>query len=58
MYIFTQDKKLQDLFINGTRSGSMCLNDTIMQYAGKKFVPIGDGIWSERYFESMNLAWT
>lgn len=35
MYIFTQDKKLQDLFIHGTRSGSMCLNDTIMQYAGK-----------------------
>ncbi|XP_021699428.1 aldehyde dehydrogenase, dimeric NADP-preferring isoform X4 [Aedes aegypti] len=33
MYIFTQDKKLQDLFIHGTRSGSMCLNDTIMQYA-------------------------
>lgn len=33
MYIFTQDKELQDLFIHGTRSGSMCLNDTIMQYA-------------------------
>lgn len=33
MYIFTQDKKLQDLFIHSTRSGSMCLNDTIMQYA-------------------------
>ncbi|XP_052893093.1 aldehyde dehydrogenase family 3 member B1 isoform X4 [Anopheles moucheti] len=33
MYIFTLDTKIQDLFVTGTRSGSMCLNDTIMQYA-------------------------
>ncbi|XP_035788817.1 aldehyde dehydrogenase family 3 member B1-like isoform X5 [Anopheles albimanus] len=33
MYIFTLDTKIQELFTNGTRSGSMCLNDTIMQYA-------------------------
>ncbi|XP_058122587.1 aldehyde dehydrogenase family 3 member B1 isoform X1 [Anopheles ziemanni] len=33
MYIFTLDTKIQELFVNGTRSGSMCLNDTIMQYA-------------------------
>lgn len=35
MYIFTTDKQIQNLFINGTQSGSMCLNDTIMQYSGK-----------------------
>ncbi|XP_061505655.1 aldehyde dehydrogenase family 3 member B1 isoform X6 [Anopheles gambiae] len=33
MYIFTLDTKIQELFVTGTRSGSMCLNDTIMQYA-------------------------
>uniref|UniRef100_A0A182XJ95 Aldehyde dehydrogenase domain-containing protein n=1 Tax=Anopheles quadriannulatus TaxID=34691 RepID=A0A182XJ95_ANOQN len=30
MYIFTLDTKIQELFVTGTRSGSMCLNDTIM----------------------------
>lgn len=35
MYIFTLDNQVQDLFINGTQAGSMCMNDTIMQYAGK-----------------------
>lgn len=35
MYIFTSENQVQDLFINGTQAGSMCVNDTIMQYAGK-----------------------
>lgn len=35
MYIFTLDNQVQDLFINATQAGSMCMNDTIMQYAGK-----------------------
>lgn len=35
MYIFTSDKQVQDLFVNATQSGSMCINDTIMQYVGK-----------------------
>lgn len=39
MYIFTTDSQVQDLFINGTQAGSMCINDTIMQYAGKE-IPI------------------
>lgn len=30
------DTKIQELFINGTQSGSMCLNDTMMQYASKQ----------------------
>ncbi|XP_037043027.1 aldehyde dehydrogenase family 3 member B1 isoform X5 [Bradysia coprophila] len=33
MYIFTLDNQVQDLFINATQAGSMCMNDTIMQYA-------------------------
>ncbi|KAK0177982.1 hypothetical protein PV328_001972 [Microctonus aethiopoides] len=33
MYIFTKDRGVRDLFINQTRSGAMCFNDTIMQYA-------------------------
>uniref|UniRef100_A0A8D8DKH9 Aldehyde dehydrogenase n=1 Tax=Culex pipiens TaxID=7175 RepID=A0A8D8DKH9_CULPI len=32
VYIFTQDATTQELFIHRTTSGSMCLNDTIMQY--------------------------
>lgn len=35
MYLFTSDKQVQDLFVNATQSGSMCINDTIMQYVGK-----------------------
>lgn len=29
------DAKIQELFIQRTQSGSMCLNDTVMQYASK-----------------------
>jgi hypothetical protein len=36
MYIFTSNKSIQHLFIHGTHSGSMCINDTILQYVGKK----------------------
>lgn len=36
MYIITLDKQVQNLFINGTQAGSMCINDTIMQYSSKK----------------------
>lgn len=38
MYIFTTDKQVQGLFVNGTHSGSMAINEAIMQYCGKKFV--------------------
>lgn len=38
MYIFTLDNQVQDLFINATQCGSMCMNDTIMQYAGKIWI--------------------
>ncbi|XP_030368942.1 aldehyde dehydrogenase family 3 member B1 isoform X5 [Scaptodrosophila lebanonensis] len=33
LYIFTTETEVQNLFINGTHSGGMCLNDTIMHYA-------------------------
>lgn len=46
MYIITLDKQVQNLFINGTQAGSMCINDTIMQYSSKK------------PFFSMQLDWT
>lgn len=32
LYAFTSDSKIQDLFCKLTRSGSMCVNDTVMQY--------------------------
>lgn len=35
MYVFTLDAKIQELFVQRTQSGSMCLNDTVMQYASK-----------------------
>lgn len=35
LYLFTKDSKIQELFTNLTRSGSICINDTIMQYVGK-----------------------
>lgn len=35
MYIFTSDSQVQDLIVTSTQSGSVCINDTVMQYAGK-----------------------
>lgn len=35
VYVFTKDMKLRDLFVQHTQSGSMCINDTMMQYVGK-----------------------
>lgn len=35
MYIFTTDKKVQELLIQQTRSGTVCVNDTVMQFGGK-----------------------
>ncbi|XP_011296668.1 aldehyde dehydrogenase, dimeric NADP-preferring isoform X2 [Fopius arisanus] len=33
MYIFTKDSGVRNLIIDQTRSGSICVNDTIMQFA-------------------------
>ncbi|XP_034105766.2 aldehyde dehydrogenase, dimeric NADP-preferring isoform X4 [Drosophila albomicans] len=33
LYIFTTETDVLDLFVNGTQSGGMCVNDTIMHYA-------------------------
>jgi len=33
LYVFTTDAAIQDLFIQQTSSGAMCINDTVMQYA-------------------------
>lgn len=38
MYVFSTDSKIQELFCKHTRSGSICINDTIMQYVGKKML--------------------
>lgn len=35
LYIFTTETEVLDLFVNGTQSGGLCVNDTIMHYAGK-----------------------
>lgn len=35
LYPFTLEKSIQDLFIGCTQSGSICINDSIMQYVGK-----------------------
>ncbi|XP_055320299.1 aldehyde dehydrogenase, dimeric NADP-preferring isoform X2 [Sitodiplosis mosellana] len=32
LYVFSTDSKIQELFCKHTRSGSMCINDTVMQY--------------------------
>ncbi|CAK9808930.1 Aldehyde dehydrogenase family 3 member A2 [Anthophora quadrimaculata] len=36
LYIFSKDRRVQDLLINQTRSGSVAVNDTIMQYCGEE----------------------
>lgn len=35
LYVFSTDKKIQELFIKNTRAGGMCVNDTLMHYVGK-----------------------
>ncbi|KAK9508215.1 hypothetical protein O3M35_007928 [Rhynocoris fuscipes] len=40
MYVFTKSKELCDLFLNNTISGSVCINDTILQY-GVNALPFG-----------------
>lgn len=44
LYLFTTEAKIQDLFVNQTSSGAMCINDTVMQYAveGLPFGGVGD----------------
>ncbi|XP_039277308.1 aldehyde dehydrogenase, dimeric NADP-preferring isoform X4 [Nilaparvata lugens] len=39
-YLFTTEKRLQDLFLKQTRTGSVCINDTVMQY-GVETLPFG-----------------
>lgn len=35
LYIFTKDRGVQELVINQTRSGSVAVNETIMQFSGE-----------------------
>ena len=35
LYIFTKDRGVQELIINQTRSGSVAVNETIMQFSGE-----------------------
>ncbi|CAF4809340.1 unnamed protein product [Pieris macdunnoughi] len=36
LYVFSEQKNIQKLFTEQTRSGSLCVNDTIMFYGGKE----------------------
>lgn len=47
MYIFTKDKGVGELIINQTRSGAVCVNDTVMQYAGELGFQNGEGLSNE-----------
>lgn len=38
MYVFSTDSQIQELFTKQTSAGSMCCNDTIMQYVGKSLI--------------------
>uniref|UniRef100_A0A161N9E2 Aldehyde dehydrogenase n=1 Tax=Triatoma infestans TaxID=30076 RepID=A0A161N9E2_TRIIF len=40
MYVFTKHKEVSDLFLNNTISGSVCINETILQY-GVNALPFG-----------------
>lgn len=40
LYLFSNNSDVQDLFIKQTHSGSMCINDTVMQY-GVDTLPFG-----------------
>lgn len=35
LYLFSKQSNIQTLFTEQTRSGSLCINDTIMFYGGK-----------------------
>ncbi|PSN49680.1 Aldehyde dehydrogenase [Blattella germanica] len=35
MYVFSKDKSIQDLLVSQLRSGSVCVNDTLMQFCGE-----------------------
>lgn len=47
LYVFSKDSKIQELFCKHTRSGSMCINDTVMQYVGKE-------MWFENCSKTMH----
>lgn len=40
LYVFSTDKRIQELFIKNTRVGGMCINDTLMHYVVESF-PFG-----------------
>jgi aldehyde dehydrogenase (NAD+) len=44
LYIFTRDRAVEDLFLRGTASGSVCINDTIRQITplGLPFGGVGE----------------
>lgn len=35
LYVFSKSKKVQDLLVDQIRCGSVCINDTIMQFSGE-----------------------
>nr|CAD7604715.1 unnamed protein product [Timema genevievae] len=35
LYVFTTDKKVRELILSQTRSGSTCINDTLMHFVGE-----------------------
>jgi len=35
MYVFSKDKSIQNLLVSQLRCGSICVNDTLMQFGGE-----------------------
>lgn len=35
MYVFSKDKSIQNLLVSQLRCGSLCVNDTLMQFGGE-----------------------
>jgi hypothetical protein len=48
MYVFSKDKSIQNLLISQLRCGSLCVNDTLMQFGGES---------NKKSSESSSLLW-
>ena len=35
LYVFSKDKSIQNLLVSQLRCGSICVNDTLMQFGGE-----------------------
>ncbi|CAG2064111.1 unnamed protein product, partial [Timema podura] len=46
LYVFTTDKKVRELILSQTRSGSTCINDTLMHFVGESTAALAEDCWS------------